>query len=69
MSRVVMRPYLVAKDEAGAYQVTVRTMRRNSQGYPLHTSELLAETFPTATSARAHLRERYGAQAADIAIK
>ncbi len=69
MSRAIVRPYLVAKDAEGAFHVTVRTMRRNSQGYPLHTSEVLAETFPTAMSARAHLRARYSAQATDIEVK
>ena len=69
MSRAVVRPYLVAKDDAGDFRVTVRTTRLNSQGYPLHSSELLAETFATATSAKAHVRERFRAEATDIAVK
>lgn len=69
MSRVAVRPYLIAKGEDGAFHVSIRTTRFNSQGYPLVSSETLSETFPTATRARAHLREAYRAEATDIAAK
>ncbi|NIJ07956.1 hypothetical protein FHS31_001566 [Sphingomonas vulcanisoli] len=69
MSRVAVRPYLVAKDEEGAFRITVRTTRFNSQGYPLVSTEMLGDTFPTATKARAYLRETYRAEAIDIATK
>jgi hypothetical protein len=47
MSRVPVRPYLVAKDEEGVFRVTLRTTRFNSQGYPLVSTELLADAFKT----------------------
>jgi hypothetical protein len=66
MSRVAVRPYLIAKDAEGAFRVTVRTTRFNSQGYPLVTSAQLEAGFPSVTSARAFLREEFSAEAADI---
>ena len=69
MSRVAVRPYLVAKDEEGVVRITVRTTRFNLQGYPLVSAEMLSDTFPTITKARAYLRETYRAEAADIATK
>lgn len=69
MSRVATRPYLVSKDEAGRYRVTVRQTRLNSQGYPLVTSTLLDETFATATAARGYVRQEYRGEASDIATK
>ena len=69
MSRVAVRPYLVVKDEEGVVRITVRTTRFNLQGYPLVSAEMLNDTFPTITKARAYLRETYRAEAADIATK
>jgi hypothetical protein len=69
MSRTAVKPYLVAKDEDGVFRVTVRTTRFNSQGYPLVSSEMLSQTFETATRARTYLRAEYRAEATDIATK
>lgn len=69
MSRTAVRPYLIAKDEEGIFRVTVRTTRFNSQGYPLVASSILDESFPTATAAKAHVREHFRAEAGDIATK
>ena len=69
MSRVATRPYLVAKDEAGRFRVTVRQTRLNSQGYPLVTSTLLEESFATATAARGYVRDTFRGEAGDIATK
>jgi len=69
MSRVALRPYLVAKDEDGRFRITVRTTRLNSQGYPLVTSAMLDDIFPTATAARQHLRAQFRAETAEIASK
>ena len=63
------RPYLVVKDAEGAFRITVRTTRLNSQRYPIVTSTLLEGGFPTMKSAREHLRETYNAQTGDIATK
>jgi len=69
MSRIPVRPYLIAKDEEGHFRITVRETRYNSQGYPLVTATLQDETFATATAARAHARERFGAEAGQFAVK
>lgn len=69
MSREIVRPYLVQKDEEGVYRVTVRTTRFNSQGYPLVSSELLDDAFKTQTAAKTFVREQYRAEPGDIAIK
>lgn len=69
MSREILRPYLVNKDEAGAYRVTVRSTRYNSQGYPLVSSEMLDDVFKTQTAAKTFVRETYRAEAGQIAIK
>ena len=69
MSRTPVRPFLIAKDEEGAFRLTVRETRYNSQNYPLVTSTLQAETFRTATAARNHAKEHFGAQAGEFATK
>ena len=69
MSRVPVRPYLVTKDEEGVFRVTVRTTRFNSQGYPLVTSEVLADAFKTQTAAKSFVREQYRAETNEIATK
>jgi hypothetical protein len=69
MSRTPVKPFLIAKDEEGQVRLTVRETRFNSQGYPLVTSTLVGESFKTATAARAHAREHYGAEAGQFASK
>jgi hypothetical protein len=69
MSRTPIRPFLVAKDEEGLYRITVRETRYNSQGYPLVNATMVPETFKTATAARAHAKEHFGAEAGQFAIK
>lgn len=69
MSRVPVRPFLINKDEEGQFRVTVRETRYNSQHYPIVTSTLQEEKFKTATAARVHVKEHYGADASQIATK
>ena len=69
MSREPVRPYLVARDENGDFRLTVRETRFNSQNYPLITSTLLEEIFPTATAARSHAKKHYAAEAGQFATK
>lgn len=69
MSRIVPRPYLIAKDEEGAFRLTVRETRYNSQHYPIVTSTLQAESFKTATAARAYAKEHFGAETGQFAMK
>lgn len=69
MSRIPVRPFLIAKDEDGQFRLTVRETRYNSQGYPLITATQMEETFKTATAARAHAKEHFGAEAGQFAVK
>jgi hypothetical protein len=69
MSREKVKPYLIAKGEDGQYRLTVRETRYNSQGYPLVTATPVEETFKSATAARTHAREQFGAEAGQFATK
>lgn len=69
MSRIPVRPFLIAKDAEGAVRLTVRETRYNSQNYPIVTSTLQPETFKTATAARAHAKEHFGAETGQFASK
>lgn len=67
MSRTPVRPFLIAKDEDGAFRLTIRETRYNSQHYPLVTSTLHADSFATATAARNYAKEHFGAEAGQFA--
>lgn len=69
MSRTAVKPFLIAKDESGDYRITIRETRYNSQGYPLITETLQEESFPTASAAKAHARDAFGAEAGQYATK
>ena len=69
MSRIPVKPFLIVKDDEGQVRLTVRETRYNSQGYPLVTSTMVEEPFKTATAARAHAREHFGAEAGQFASK
>jgi hypothetical protein len=69
MSRIPVRPFLIAKDEEGNFQLTVRETRFNSQGYPLVTATLIDEQFKTATAARNHAKQHFGAEPGQFASK
>ncbi len=69
MSRIVPKPYLIAKDAEGQVRLTLRETRYNSQGYPLVTETLVEESFRTAAAARAHAKQEYGAAPGEFATK
>ena len=69
MSRIPVRPFLVAKDDEGVFRVTVRTTRFNSQGYPLVSTEVLGDAFKTQTAAKTFVRDQFRAEANEIATK
>jgi hypothetical protein len=69
MSRTLVKPYLILKDEDGAFRLTIRETRYNSQGYPLVTATPVEEAFKTATAARSHAKEHFGAEAGQFAMK
>lgn len=69
MSREIPKPFLILKSEEGDYRLTVRTVRYNSQNYPLITANELDQKFKNAAAARAHAKEFYGAEAGQFANK
>jgi len=69
MSREILKPFLILKDEEGQFRLTVRETRYNSQGYPLVTATEVDETFKSATAARTHAKEHFGAEAGQFALK
>ncbi|MEA3031978.1 MAG: hypothetical protein QOG13_3303 [Sphingomonadales bacterium] len=69
MSRETLKPYLILKDPEGVFRLTIRETRYNSQGYPLVTATPVEETFKSATAARTHAREHFGAEAGQFAMK
>lgn len=69
MSREVLKPYLIAKDEDGQFRLTIRETRYNSQGYPLVTATPVDGAFKSATAARTHAKENFGAEAGQFAVK
>jgi len=69
VSREPVRPFLITKDEEGVFRLTIRDTRYNSQGYPIISSNLLSETFKTASEAKAFARDNYRAKAGQYATK
>ena len=69
MSREIPKPFLILKDEEGRYRLTLREVRYNSQNYPLVTATAIDESFKSATAARAHAKEYYGAEPGQFASK
>ena len=69
MTRTPVRPFLIGKDDHGAFRLTVRSTRFNSQNYPVVTSTLQDESFKSAAAARAHAKVNFGAEAGQFASK
>ena len=69
MPKTSVLPFLIAKDDAGHFRITIRNTRFNSVGYPLVTATLQPETFKTATAARTYAREHLGAEIGQFANK
>ena len=69
MSRIPVRPFLISKESEGAFRLTIRETRYNSQGYPLVTATMQDESFPTATAARNHAKQTFGAEAGQFSVE
>ena len=69
MANAKDRPFLINKDEAGNFRLTVRTTRYNSQGYALVDAALQDEHFKTAAAAKAFARDNFRAQPGEYATK
>jgi len=63
------RPFLINKDSDGNVRLTVRSVRYNSQGYPLITAVLQDELFKSAAAARTFAREHFRALPGEFAAK
>ena len=62
------RPYLIERDNAGGYRLTVRETRFNSQNYPIVEKTRIDEVFPSATAARSYAKQHFGAIAGQFAL-
>jgi hypothetical protein len=69
MADAIQRPFLISKDEAGNFRLTVRDTRYNSQGYPIITAELQEQRFKTASAAKAFARDNFRAGPGQYATK
>jgi hypothetical protein len=63
------RPFLIDRDDAGNFRLTVRDVRYNSQGYPIVTGTRESELFATAAAAKTWARHNFNAKAGQYAIK
>ncbi len=64
-----LKPFLIAKDDAGEIRLTVRETRHNSQGYPWTVKKLVDRTFATSAAARSYAIEEFGAKAGEFATR
>ena len=55
MAREISHPFLIARDDAGHFRLTVRDTRYNSQGFALFTATMQEQVFRTAGEARDQL--------------
>ena len=69
MADAKLRPFLIQKDADGCFRLTLRTMRYNSQGYPLIDLALQEAVFKTAAAAKAFARDNFGARPGEYASK
>lgn len=67
--RAKPKPFLIERAESGAFRLTVREVRFNSQNYPLVVTKVIDEAFATATAARTYAKEHLGAKPGEFAVK
>ena len=67
--RTAVKPYLITKDEDGQIRLAVRDTRYNDQGYPIVKTTHVEQGFASASAARAHAKEHFGAQPGEFASK
>ena len=68
-NRAAIKPFLITKDDEGRTRLTVRETRYNGQGYPIVTTTVVDEAFPSPSAARSHAKEHFGAEAGQFATK
>jgi len=62
-------PFLIEREDEGAYRLTVRETRYNSQNYPIVTATPVSEAFKSPAAARAYAKANFGAQPGEFASK
>ncbi len=64
-----VKPFLIAKDEHGQVRLTLREVRRNSQGYVWILPTLVEQSFDNAVAARKYASEHFGAKKGEFSSK
>ena len=67
--RAAVKPFLIDRDDAGGYRLTIRETRYNSQNYPVLTSKRVEESFGSTAAARAYAAEHFGAVAGEFSVR
>ena len=68
MTDPATRPFLITRDDAGKFRLTVRNIRYNSQGYPIVTGVLQDEQFATPAAAKTFARLNFNAKAGEFDV-
>jgi hypothetical protein len=68
-ARDPVKPFLLETSEDGRVRLTVRNTHYNRWNYPIVTATIVDETFASASAARAHAKEHFGAEAGQFASK
>ena len=66
MPKDTVRPFLITKDAAGDFRLTIRDTHYNSQDYPIVKSYLQEETFKTAAAAKVFARDKFNAKTGEF---
>ena len=69
MSNKPVRPFLINNDESGAFRLTVRNTKYNSQDYPFVVLDLHKETFGSLAEAKSFAKQKYNAQPGEFAVE
>lgn len=69
MSRDLIRPFLISRDDEGHVRLSVRDVRYNSQGYPLVTDVLQDTLFETVSAARSFAKLHFNAIAGQYELR
>jgi hypothetical protein len=66
--RSLPKPFLIEADGEGAFRLTLRQGRFNSQNYPVVTATVIEERFATAAAARAYAKTHYAATTGEFSV-
>lgn len=69
MTNAALKPFLIAKDEAGQIRLTVRETHHNSQGYAWVLNSLVDQVFATTSAARSYAVAEFGAKPGEFASR